>query len=97
MPRKPKRKSTQAQIDAVKRYQEKHDEFKIRCQKGMKDKYREAAKERGLSLNEFALRALDAAMLQKDLPKTQQPEEEPEDLQKILNDEIRKLKKNRRY
>lgn len=53
------RKSTDAQLRAVKRYQEKHDELKLHLPKGKKEEFREAASIAGKSLNAFMMEAAD--------------------------------------
>ena len=47
------RKSTDAQLRAVKKYHEKLDEIKFRLPKGGKEKYKESAEIAGVSLNRF--------------------------------------------
>lgn len=51
---------TQAQNKATQKYVKEHlEEFKVRVPKGRKDYYKQAAADEGLSLNQFAIKAMD--------------------------------------
>ena len=52
-------KQTPAQLEAHKKYLATLDEFKIRVEKGMKDKYKAQAAARGLSLNSYVVSLLE--------------------------------------
>lgn len=62
MAKKEGRKSTDAQLRAIKKYQEAHDELKLRMPKGKKEVFRKAAEEQGISLNQYTLKALEEKM-----------------------------------
>jgi predicted DNA binding CopG/RHH family protein len=57
-------KYTDAQKRAAKKYLSKMDELKIRMAPGTKDRWRDAAEARGLSLQRFIIDAVEAAIRQ---------------------------------
>lgn len=51
---------TPAQKEATRKYMKEHlEEFKVRLPKGRKDFYKQAASAAGMSLNQFAIAAMD--------------------------------------
>ena len=52
-------KQTTAQLKANKKYLSTLDEFKVRCEKGAKDKYKAQAAHRGFSLNSYVIALLE--------------------------------------
>lgn len=52
-------KQTQNQLDAHRRYLATLDEFKIRSEKGSKERYKAQAAYRGLSLNAYVIELLE--------------------------------------
>ena len=51
---------TEAQNRATQKYVKEHlEDIKLRVPKGSREKYKQAAKDRGYSLNQFAIQAMD--------------------------------------
>lgn len=50
---------TPARAEYIKKHMEKLDDIKVRVPKGKREYYKKAAEKAGLSLNSFAIRAMD--------------------------------------
>ena len=108
MPRREGNLCTDAQIAAVKRYQAKHSEFKLRCLNEERAQILQAVEEynrrsdKKLSVNRYILQAVFDRIQREaaDVPETVQektPAQDPEqDMKKLVDDALRAVKKSRK-
>lgn len=97
MPKK-RRKSTDAQLAAVKKYQGKMAELKIRCKPEEKEAFQKAADAAGKSLNKYVIETL-SQRIQRDKGKPEgktaaKKTEDYQDMEKLVQEAMKGTRKS---